>query len=79
MSAETLRINDFFRNARKSEVENVVSDIIFSDRQEKIFSMFYIRKNDINFIADTLGTSADTVNKELRRIRRKLIPILSAL
>ena len=79
MSAETLRINDFFRNARKSEVDEVVSDIIFSDRQERIFSIFYLKRHDINFIADTLNTSADTINKELKRIRKKLIPLLSAM
>ena len=76
MSAESRKINEFFQNARKSEVDKLLSDIIFTDRQNRIFDMFYIRKNDVNFIADKLSTSADTINKELRRIRSKLIPVL---
>ena len=79
MSAETLRINEFFRGASKSDVCKVTSDILFTERQERIFSMFYLKRNDINFIADTLGTSSDTVNKELKKIRRKLIPFLASL
>ncbi len=79
MSAESRKINEFFRNARKSEVDKILSDIIFTDRQNEIFIKFYIKKNDINFIADSLSTSSDTVNKELRKIRMKLIPVLLAL
>ena len=79
MSAEIRKINEFFRNARKSEVDKILSDIIFTDRQNEIFIKFYIKKNDINFIADSLSTSSDTVNKELRKIRMKLIPVLLAL
>lgn len=76
MSAESRKINEFFRNARKSDVDNLLSDIIFTERQDKIFFMFYIKKNDINFIADTLNASAETIKKELRKIRKKLTPIL---
>ena len=76
MSEETKKINTFFKTARKSDVEKVTSDVLFTDRQRKILDMFYVQKHDVNFIADTLCVSADTVNKELRKIRDKVFPNL---
>ena len=73
MSEEVRRINAFFRDARKSDVDRALSDVILSDRQSKIFSLFYIRKQDINFIADSLHFSYETVKKELASIRKKLL------
>ncbi len=66
MSEETKKINTFFKTARKSDVEKVTSDVLFTDRQRKIFDMFYIQKHDVNFIADSINVSADTINKELK-------------
>ena len=49
MSEETKKINTFFKTARKSDVEKVTSDVLFTDRQRKKFDMFYIQKHDVNF------------------------------
>ena len=76
MSEETKKINTFFKTARKSDVEKVTSDVLFTDRQRKKFDMFYIQKHDVNFIADSINVSADTINKELKNIRKKIFPNL---
>lgn len=49
---------------------------MLTDRQERIFNMYYIRKLDINFIADELGTCNDVINRELKTIRKKLLKAL---
>ena len=74
MSEVSKKVNGFFNKAGKSDVEDVTSDVLFSDRQKQVFDMFYIQKHDVNFIADTLCVSADTINKELRKIRDKIFP-----
>lgn len=69
-------INSFFKQAVKEDVDNVKSKIILSERQEKIFEMFYIKRNDINFIADTLGVCPMVINNELKTIRQKIIKVI---
>lgn len=69
-------INSFFKQAIKEDVDEVKSKIILSERQEKIFEMFYIKRNDINFIADTLGVCPMVINNELKTIRQKIIKVI---
>lgn len=76
MSAATKRINNFFRTALKKDVDKVREDIILSERQTKIFEMFYIQKHDINFIADTLCVCKMVINNELKTIRAKLEKVI---
>lgn len=73
MTFDTVRkVNEFFRSATRADIDGILSRIVLSERQSKIFEMFYIRKQNINFIADTLYFSADTVSKELKQIRAKI-------
>lgn len=76
MSIVTKKINNFFRYALKNDVDKIKSDIVLSDRQLKIFEMFYIQKHDINFIADNLCVCRMVVNNELKVIRTKIARIL---
>ena len=69
-------INSFFKQAIKEDVDEVKSKIILSERQGKIFEMFYIKRNDINFIADTLGVCPMVINNELKAIRQKIIKVI---
>ena len=70
-------INDFFRYADKKQLEKIESRILLTERQEKIFNMFYVKNQNIDFIADTLFVSNMTINNELKIIRKKLFDILS--
>lgn len=72
MSETSRAINRFFATSTKDEVDGIIGNVVLSERQETIFKMFYLKKNDMGFIADTLNTSTDTVKKELQKIRAKL-------
>ena len=72
MSIITKRINRFFKDATKEDVNRLSDKILLSERQEKIFTMFYIKKQNINFIADSLFVSTMTINNELKAIRKKI-------
>lgn len=76
MSATVQKINEFFRNAIKKDVDDIKIQLLLSDRQLDIFDRFYIRKQDINFIADTLNVCPQVINNELKAIRKKLIKLI---
>lgn len=76
MSQSVRQINDFFKTAVKSDLDNVSEELLLSDRQEQIFRMFYIRRLDINFIADSLGVCPLVISNELKTIRKKLVKVL---
>ena len=69
-------INNFFRKAVKKDVDKIKSEIILSERQQQIFEMFYIKKQNIDFIADSLCVCKMVVNNELKIIREKIVKIL---
>ena len=59
---------------------NRLSDkILLSERQGKIFTMFYIKKQNINFIADSLFVSTMTMNNELKAIRKKISKVMEEM
>lgn len=76
MSQSVKEINKFFKTAVRSDLDGVKDDLLLSDRQDKIFHMYYIRKLDINFIADDLGVVPLVVSNELKTIRKKLVKVL---
>lgn len=76
MSLSVRKTNSFFRRATKSEIDKVRSEIVLSERQEKIFDMYYIKRKDLGFIADTLCMSYPAAKSELRSIREKITPLL---
>jgi predicted DNA-binding protein YlxM (UPF0122 family) len=73
MSENSRRVNNFFKNANRVDLQIITDDIIFSERQEKVMEMFYLKKKGINFIADTLNISSDSIKKDLYGIRQKII------
>ena len=76
MSKIIKRINDFFRNAIKKDVDKINGELILSDRQRRIFEMFYLKKQNIDFIADSLCVCRMVVNNELKTIRIKIARVL---
>ena len=66
------KINDWFKTASRYEVNELLEKIILSDRQTRIFEMFYIKRQNIGFISDTLYISPRVVSEELDRIREKI-------
>lgn len=76
MSATVTKINRVFKCLTKIELDEILSKIVLSERQSKIFDMFYIQKKDIGFIADTLFVSVSVINCELRLIRGKVLRVI---
>ena len=76
MSSEAKAVNRYFKTAIKSDVDKIKSEIILSDRQDTIFTMYYIQRKDRCFIADTLCISPTVVDRELKQIRDKILRIL---
>ena len=73
MSESSKAVNAFFRDAIRKDVDGLAYDLLLTSRQEKIYEMFYIQRQDINFIADTIGCCPRVVQKELRTIRKKIV------
>ena len=73
MSDSVKRVNSFFRHAVKRDIEGLEDQLLLTDRQYKIYSLFYVEKKDIGFISDTVFVSPRAVEKELRIIRKKIV------
>ena len=76
MSMTVKKINNYFKTALKNDVDKVKEDLILSDRQQVIFDMFYIKKQNINFIADSLNVCPMVISNELKDIRLKIIKVI---
>lgn len=72
MSATVRRINEWFKKANRYDVNILLEKILLSDRQTRIFEMFYLKRQNIGFIADTLYISERVVSEELFIIRDKI-------
>lgn len=79
MSQLVRKVNKFTKTMVKSEVDKIKDDLLLTDRQDKIFHMYYIRRLDINFIADELGICSLVVSNELKTIRMKLAKVLDLM
>lgn len=77
MSQSLKDINSFFKTAVKSDLDGLKDNLLLSDRQDKIFHMYYIRRLDLNFIADELGVCPLVISNELKIIRKKLVKVLN--
>ena len=76
MSKIIKNINNFFKKAIKKDIDKINNEIVLSERQQKIFEMFYIKKQNIDFIADSLCVCKMVVNNELKIIREKISRII---
>ncbi len=77
MNSTVRMINQWFRTATRADVNNILSKIILSERQTRIFEMFYIKRQNIGFIADSLNVCQLVISNELRIIREKIEHIIN--
>ena len=75
MSDTVRKVNAFIRDAAKSDIDRIKENVIFSERQEKIFKMYYLKKQDIGFIADRICVSGSVIKRELRTMRNKMLTL----
>lgn len=76
MNSIVRTVNAYFKIATRADVNELLSKIILSERQMRIFEMFYIKRQNIGFIADTLCVSSTVINEELNKIRGKISKII---
>ena len=76
MLSPVKRINSWFNTATREDVNNLLSKIVLSERQQKVFKMFYLKRKCIWFIADTLCCSSSVISEELNVIRKKISVII---
>ena len=76
MNTNVKKINEWFRSASRYDVNELLEKIFLSDRQTRVFEMFYIKRQNIGFIADTLGFSERVISEELEIIRCKISSII---
>ena len=69
-------VNAYFKIATRADVNDLLSKIILSERQQRIFEMFYLKRQNIGFIADTLGFSERVISEELEIIRHKILAVI---
>lgn len=69
-------INNFFNNALDEDVKKIQSGIFLTPRQLTIFKMYYLEKQQVTYIADTLNVCPSVINKELKIIRNKIIKLI---
>lgn len=76
MSATVIKINEWFRSATRADVNELLEKIVLSIRQTRVFEMFYIKRQNIGFIADELGFSERVISEELEIIRNKISAVI---
>lgn len=76
MSAIVKKVNLFFRRANKSDINKILDEVILSDRQRKVFDLYYIQKHDISFIADKLNSSYSVIKSEIQSVREKIYQVI---
>lgn len=76
MSELTKKINQFFRLATRKEVQEIKDKIYISEHLEQVFTMYYIERKSISYIADITGYGITKINKDLRLIREKINKLL---
>lgn len=69
-------INALFGVITSIEVDNLKKQIIMTDRQLKVFDSYYIQRKTVAVIADKLNCSDSVINRELRKIREKIIKVI---
>jgi len=70
-------INKILKYSTKQEVEHISLNANFTERQQTIFEMRYIKGYDIGFIADSLGFSDRTIKHDLKIIRKKIEKLIN--
>lgn len=70
------RINRYFSLMTEPQMRDLREACLLSRRQEAVMELYFIKRQDINFVSDTLGISRRTTEREIARIREKAERVL---
>lgn len=76
MSELSKQVNNFFSEATKSEVIDLLDKIYINEHEKKVLLMRYTEGYDINYIAYKTGYSRGKIEADLRKIRKKLSKLI---
>ena len=76
MSELTKKVNRFFDEATKAEVENLINQMSISEHLKLVLKLKYIEEKDINFIAYQTGYSKAKINSDLAKLRKKMSKVI---
>lgn len=76
MSELSKRVNQFFNFTPKSEVNKVKDNMIISEHLKQVLEMRYIEGKDIEYIAYKTGYSRSKIEADLRKLRKKIEPLI---
>lgn len=71
--SDVTRLNEFLRSVSRPDFESVRGRLLLSERQEKVLDMYFVRKKDVGFIADTLFISPRVIRREIHSIRSRIL------
>lgn len=77
MSKDVITVNNYFRTALRRDVDELLAQIILSERQRKVFELYYIDRQNRGYIADTLNVCESVISEEIKEIRKKIVKIIS--
>ena len=60
------------RDLDVASLNEILNTIPLSDNERAIMVLHYIKRNDFNFIADTLGFSESTIRRKHREILKRI-------
>lgn len=69
-------INSYFKFADKNKIAELKNKVLFSDRQNTIFDLYYVQGKDCGFIADSLCVCPGVITKELHTMREKMVRVI---
>lgn len=76
MSELSKKVNQFFNFTPKTEIEKVKNDMVISEHLRQVLEMRYMQGKDIDYIAYKTGYSRGKIESDLRKIRRKMEPLI---
>jgi len=69
-------INSYFSSADKNSILDLKNKVLFSERQNIIFDLYYVQKKDCGYIADMLCVCPGVITKELHKMREKMFKFI---
>lgn len=76
MSQDSIKVNAYFRTAVKKEIDYLKENLVLSEKQNKVFDMYYLDRQCIDYIADSLNSSRSAISNELKIIRDRIMKLI---
>ena len=76
MSELSKQVNNFFNEATKTEVDELIDSMLLSEHLKQVLKLKYVQGKDVNYIAYITGFSKSKIDSDLRKIRKKISKLI---